>query len=64
MEHEFGHVLLGAAYHPKDKRSIMYPYVGGVQSITPADRELFRGKTAGDRVASPFAFAHGGVAKW
>jgi predicted Zn-dependent protease len=39
MTHEMGHVLLGAAYHSRDKRSIMYPEVRDRgQSIMPADR--------------------------
>lgn len=44
MTHEYGHVLLGAAYHSRDKRSIMYPVVGGKQTITARDRELVREK--------------------
>lgn len=46
MEHEAGHVLIGAAYHSKDKRSIMYPLVGGLQGITADDRKLLGQKMA------------------
>ena len=44
MTHEYGHVLLGAAYHSRDKRSIMYPIVGGLQQIMPADMDLVKAK--------------------
>jgi hypothetical protein len=36
--HECGHIMIGAKYHSKDKRSIMYPVIGLGQTITAADR--------------------------
>ncbi len=42
LEHEYGHVLLGAGYHSKDRRSIMFEIVGGKQEIMPADRNLLK----------------------
>lgn len=39
MIHEYGHLLLGAAYHSKDPRSVMYPVVRAGQTIRPEDWE-------------------------
>jgi hypothetical protein len=42
ITHEYGHMLLGAAYHSGDKKSIMYPVVkdGRGQQVTQADYAL------------------------
>lgn len=40
--HEYGHILIGDAYHSKDRHSVMFYVVAsdGEQSILPADRAL------------------------
>ena len=42
MQHEVGHILIGADYHSKNKHSVMYSVVkrGRKQIIQPEDRKL------------------------
>lgn len=38
--HEIGHILIGAAYHSKNRRSVMYWVVAGNQEILAEDRAM------------------------
>ncbi len=40
VTHELGHVLLGAAYHSKDRHSLMFEIVDGAQALQAEDLRL------------------------
>jgi hypothetical protein len=63
VAHEYGHVLIGAEYHSKDKRSIMYWIVKDRgQLITNEDRARVHVQPHGSLIIEPQKLIHAGDA--